>query len=887
MGILRRQFHAAPRRVVGNIRFTDGGVFAEYLAYPTDFFYLGKTDQEDVADEHTLMYRYLPRLASLSGLTAYVAPQDISQAMVVGGLPLDARRDYLNGGAQGVPPLDGVDDAWLNSIRHQWLPYFKQMPLRYRQGWLQLRLDFGRDGDNVLKSVGTKLAGTDLDDPDLIAHYRRIAAEMVSTVPALFDAQPAAAEQIWWHWNATTSQGTWRQPLPDVEYDPDAVLDESAFTPAFFDENAAELYGADGISEDNPLVRIYRAPGDGIADSYQATLPLDDFAAAGLTFPRSMLFKLADDLSTDNIVINWIEDMALDPAEKMQDDLRRLNENLKDQFRQRGSASELDTQLPRQVFLTRELAGKVEEGSVERGGSAAIVFSVAAATPELVATGVKKLRAELAGAQSGFTRWRGAQKWLAHTFIPGAQAVSDINKLRHRVSSMDLGTFVPMVSSQLGDTYGVPLGLDVTMPGMPSVVLSDLLGAPTRDKGGIMTLGGDPGRGKSTTGKTLAYSWAETSARIGLLDPTQVREHERALSTVSKDENGKDRTLVIDVHKSRWALDCIRMARHNYEILENLKRQGHKDIEEDMLPQPTDHLLSMTGFPADSPAGRRFQKHVNPKNLWAKGIGNSRGLIEYLRTLPADEKTSADEDLMIALEGLAADDHLRALWDQNLDVPDFAKHQILIWNVAWLDLPTNEETTTEHLHAEMTPRQRAARALYGLAVDTNMQLFYARPKEPSVLIVEECYDWINSAAGGKAAYRLMTQGRKVSAAGLFIVQNPVKVFKRIGSEFITQRLNFGFKDPDMARAVLEWCKRDLDRHPDLLKQYAKDTSPVVRANRRNKRRAHLNGTVMQGRQGEAWLLDELDNFGKLRSFIHPDPVVQATFDTNPLTSMAS
>lgn len=894
MGFLRRDFHSAPLRVVGNIRFTRGGVFAEYLLYPSsEFFYMSKSDQDDVADEHTLMYRYLPRLSKLSGLTAYTDAREVGEAMLVGGLPLDARREYLKTGAQGVPPLDEVDDAWLNSIRHQWFPHFRRMPLRYRQCWLQLRLDFGRDGDNLLKNVGTKLSGRDLDDPHLIAHYRRIADEMVATVPVLFDPQPAAAEQIWWHWNASLSQGSWREPIPDVEFDPDSVLDESAFTPAYFDEHAAELLGVDGISADNPLVRVYRESEDRIADSYQAIVPLDDFAAGGLTFPRSALFKLADDLSSENVVINWIEDLALNPAQKMRADLRRLNENLHDQFRQRGRNTELDSQLPRQVFLTRELAGKVEEGSVERGGSAAIVFSVAATDPDpvvaaqLVAEGVKNLNTELAGALAGFTRWRGGQKWLTHTFIPGAESVSDIGKLRHPITSADLGTFVPCVASQLGDTYGVPLGEDITTPGMRSVVLSDLLGAPTRGKGGIMTLAGDPGRGKSTTGKTLAYSWAEQGARIGLIDPTQVREHERALSTVSKDANGKDRTLVIDVHRSRWALDCVRMARQNFEILENLRRLGHTDIDEDMLPQPTDHLLSLTGFAADSAPGRRFQKHVNPQNLWAQGIGSGRGLIEYLRDLPKDEKTAADEDLMIALEGLAADDHLRALWDTALPVPNFAEHQILIWNTAWLDLPTNEESTTEHLHAEMTPRQRAARALYGLAVDTNVQLFYARPKEPSMLIVEECYDWINSAAGGKAAYRLMTQGRKVAAGGLFIVQNPVKVFKRIGSEFITQRLNYGYKDEDMAREVLQWCKRDLDRHPDLLKQYAKDTSPVVRANRRNKKRAHLNGTVIEGRQGEAWLLDELDNFGKLRAFIHPDPRVQATFDTNPLTAMAS
>ena len=35
-------------------------------------------------------------------------------------------------------------------------------------------------------------------------------------------------------------------------------------------------------------------------------------------------------------------------------------------------------------------------------------------------------------------------------------------------------------------------------------------------------------------------------------------------------------------------------------------------------------------------------------------------------------------------------------------------------------------------------------------------------------------------------------------------------------EFIDQRLCLAFKDSRLARATLEWCGRDLDRHPELL-----------------------------------------------------------------------
>ncbi|WP_441964659.1 ATP-binding protein [Mycolicibacterium houstonense] len=883
MGFLRRTWQSTPRHVIGNLRFTRGGVFAEYLVSPTSFFYLDEGDQEAAADDHVQLYRELPGRCSLDGLTVYREAEDVSRSMVIAGLPLSARNAYLSSGAAGVPNLSGLRREWYHSIQHEWEPHFRRLPLRYRQGWLTLRLDFGRDGDNLMENVSTNLAGEDYDDPEVIDRYRRLADTMAAAIPAVFEPTPAAAQQIWWRWNATLSRGVWREPLPDVPFDENAVLDESAFTPGFFDENAAEIYGPSGLNKDNSLVRIYRLEGEGIPDSYQAILPITKFTPAGLTFPRSALFKRADDLSTGGTVIDWHESLQLNPPKKIHDDMTKMNINIADQWDQRGVAAEVDSQLPRQLFLSRELASKCEEGSVVRAGHAGIVFTVAAPTPELVSEGVKRLKTELARAGIGFKRWRGAQKWLAHTLIPGAEAVSDMKKLRHPTTSDDLATLVPLVSSQLGDTFGVPLGLDITMPGMQDVVLSDLLGAPTRNKGATMTLGGDPGRGKSTCAKTLVHSWANVGARLALIDPTSVREHERALMAIAEDKK-----LVIDAHRNRYSLDCIRLARRNHAIIEDLHRQGRYDIEEDHLPQPTDHLLSLMGFPINSDPARRFQKHVAPRNLMANDIHDQWGLIEYLRDLPPHEKTPADETLINELEALAADRHLRALWDRELSVPNYEGFQVVVWNTAWLELATNEETTSAHLHEELTARQRAGRAIYGLAIDTTMQVFISRPQEQSMLVVEECYDWLNSAAGGKAAYRLMTQGRKSNSGMTAIVQNPVKTFNRIGSEFVTQKLNFGFKDPKMARLVLEeWCGRDLDRHPDLLRQYAQETSPVMRVSRRNRARAHLHGTVIPGREGEAWFLDETDNFGKIRAFTHPDPQLQKLFDTNPMTAEAS
>lgn len=69
VGVLRRTWHAAPRKVIGNLRFTDDGVFAEFELSTTDFFYQDRDPQEAVLGDHMLLYRELPRYSMLEGLT--------------------------------------------------------------------------------------------------------------------------------------------------------------------------------------------------------------------------------------------------------------------------------------------------------------------------------------------------------------------------------------------------------------------------------------------------------------------------------------------------------------------------------------------------------------------------------------------------------------------------------------------------------------------------------------------------------------------------------------------------------------------------------------------------------------------------------------------------
>ena len=82
----------------------------------------------------------------------------------------------------------------------------------------------------------------------------------------------------------------------------------SAFTPVHLDPGAAQLRARRwraARTDADVFVRTFRDRTDGVADSYQALLPLDSFPDNGIAWPRSTLFKVLDDLTTPSTVLDW------------------------------------------------------------------------------------------------------------------------------------------------------------------------------------------------------------------------------------------------------------------------------------------------------------------------------------------------------------------------------------------------------------------------------------------------------------------------------------------------------------------------------------------------------------------------------------------------------
>ena len=369
----------APRLVVGNLRLTDGGVYADYLLSGLPFIFLSAEWQNTVAAEHAELWRALPSGSSISGLTVPVPARGVARKMLHSHPALRT-------------PSEGLAAAAARWVRHcrSWEPAIAGHRPRRRIYWLTVPLDYGPAGHTATgtwRNLIDTVLGRDKDTDSSLSHYRELAAVMVGALPRVFFAKPASVEQIWWHWNYTASRGVWPHPLPAQPHDPHASLPGSAFTPVHFDESAAALRGRRwraARAEDEVFVRTYRDRTDGVADSYQALIALDSFPDTGVAWPRSTIFKVLDDLTRPDTTLDWTINTTFTTADTAVSLAHNVITNIHDQYRQRGRHASSDDELVRKLASGKELASELKRGAAERGVNPSIVIAAAAGDAQTV-----------------------------------------------------------------------------------------------------------------------------------------------------------------------------------------------------------------------------------------------------------------------------------------------------------------------------------------------------------------------------------------------------------------------------------------------------------------------------------------------------------------------
>ena len=156
----------------------------------------------------------------------------------------------------------------------------------------------------------------------------------------------------------------------------------------------------------------------------------------------------------------------------------------------------------------------------ERPLETGFVIAIGAADERTLDYSIKRLREELSGSGQVVVRYyRGAQQRLWAAFNPGvAHHKTGVEQFVYPTTTGKWSRFVPITSSQVGNSTGVLLGFNQSNA-LNSAVLIDLPGTARRNHNPCLVCGGAPGYGKSYAAKRLVRAEIQRGAQAFIVDP--------------------------------------------------------------------------------------------------------------------------------------------------------------------------------------------------------------------------------------------------------------------------------------------------------------------------------------------------------------------------------
>ncbi|MBU8813193.1 MULTISPECIES: ATP-binding protein [Mycobacteriaceae] len=888
---------APPDDVIGHLEFTKHGVYANYLVSGLRYYLQPTKHRLGAAERHRNMAREVPAGAWIYSMSVPQSQRQLLRAMLHG------HRDK----PEWIATCQG--------LRGQ----LAQKNPRTRLYWLRFPVDAGREGHTPLGQA-TKLkdwlAGRDKDSDESLAAYRSLAHDIVTSLPEDFSPVPVTEDMVDWFWRRTAWRGTFTNPLPRrrqgtarqaprnfpvAEFDDGDQLHNSGrklpmlpaagvmaaltvLTAVFVIVAPAILFGLTtaglialwcaGVRRVPSWKKVLRVSSpDGLyPDSYQAILPVTDMPKAGIRFPGSEFLDALDDLNTGaefDFAISLVGHHR--EVEFVRND--RAKENLDDQFKQRRDARDGDRELRDTGLQLAEYNRQLHSNSDERPMETAFVIAVGAKDPATLDRSVKRLKEQLASSgQVSVRHHRGAQAKLWAAFNSGVPThKSSVDQFSYRTTATKWSRFVPITSSQVGNTNGTLLGFN-TSNALNSAVLIDLPGTARRNHNPCLVCSGAPGYGKSYASKRIARGEYQRGAQLFIVDPGI--EWAKAFADVPT-----DRKAVIDMAGNNFGCDPLRI-----------------------FPEPVaggywlDYMIPMMGLDSRSVAVQRLRTILTARARRQLQIPSTAALMAYIASIqaPIDRPDTRPgqvirlaEDLypiLVALQSWSTYDFTRAIFDDTLPIPDLANLDMTIWLTESLDLPDAEEMSTPHLYNDLSDRKKASVAIYGMLVRLARTTFFANKSRFGLIVLEEAGGLLNSRAGAADAHLISRRARKHYTGLLIITQDPVADLTLMGDRFITQQLIVPFENEELAKEVARKAGLRAADYDDLEEYFLADPDPedmreptdfdddVDEVTERPNRGSRI---------GKAFFIDEFRRPSPIVVAHEPDARVHAAYDTTP------
>jgi AAA domain-containing protein len=835
-----------PERVEGNLVFTAGGVYAEFLIDGLSVSMRSLEVHRRAATLTRNLGRYLPSGSQVRGLLVAEDQRAILRAMV------GSHRD---------------NPAWIRQCKHwvpiianptKWITGGYRGPMRARF-WLTVPVDAGTAGRTPLgqgRRAWDWISGRDKDSSTSIHHYATVARKIRAALPDEFNIRAASPAQILWYRTHRAMLGVIHEPMPPANTGPTSLRAKD-FPRTAFDEgdNAGRPWWRPSFKA---LVRVYD-PGDPTRkSSYQTFLTVEHFPESGVAFPRASYLNALLNVNT-HASIEWTQNLNIRTPQDAQALNYRYTKNIKDQMRQRGHRGAENDELPRKLSRTRAYTSHLNSNPAERELDHAVVIAVGADSSEVLDDAVKQIRQELDTVGIAVKRRRGAQALLWKAFNTGSENTCPLDEFRNPTSADKWSLFLPLISGRVGNVKGSPLAVDQTTL-RPGIILHDPEGTARRNKNTGLAVIGDPGGGKSNRTKLSAYELILRRGRVVVFEPDTIAEWAKALRPIKG-------VRFIDPTASQYCYDPL--------VIFPAQLAGRIAAA---------HILPWIGLPHNSVLAKRYRRLLRPENRAQNNITSHRALLNHLRTQP-----DADSDeLLLRLE--AAEEDFPGLFDDHLPAYRPQDCPATVYLTGNLALPDAEDLTNGALYDQLSGTQRAGMAIYGLLIELEQRFMFERLDVFDVMIFEECAELLAFTTTARIAHKITRRGRK-HATGVWFITQDFRDLARMGDKFVTQKWIFRVQDPELAYATLKWARIDPDMYPELVSALSEDTSPGTTADDdlfcdSGEWGAYVTeaGAVDRARLGEGFLVDELGRAGRVQFFGAPTEEQARAFDTTALVA---
>lgn len=815
---------------------------------PIMYPFAPEVQQQEVIAHHQALYQALRGEAVLMGLRADVDPGEIVGRMLEG---LDASEC-----PEWITEIQLTLDA-LESIQIGTRAFWLAVPLN--AGGIKGRLQGTWAAQQAMFRQGLALPKW-RPSPAEIESASLAAKRIEDTIPKAFNPTPAPpAEQTW---IALQSQrrglpADMTMPLPSATAS-DATsiagigLRSASEIPHAFLDEGAQTDIATKSEKFTAFNRRYLKVQSSWSEepSYQVLQVLAASPKHGWQSPGCEWMSFVDQLPFD---VDWIQRFRVSDGR----DVRRRNESaenaLNDQLDHRansrsitGPGAEMHEVAESLSAYQESLNSSEQEVEVE----ATVIFATGGETAEVARTKARILAAEYRRFDFILDTPLGSQEALWWSALPGIPWLPNSKEFSQITSGREFATGVPILSFELGDPKGARFGVNISTGGY-SLILSDKDGAITGNTSASYGVVGALGSGKSVLMKCDMGETLDRNGRVIAIDRTVKREYATFARSLSPDN-----TAIVDLLEPEYSLDPLRV---------------FGPIVGARMVQSL--FSTLLGIGSLSDRGAALSSVLEPQALASRRIDSLRGLVTFLGTSGEGDLQGLVKQIRI----VASKDLGRVLFDDGLPPLDVNKRAIAFLT-AGLSLPDESELNNAHRYDALPLEKIVGRSMYAMLMGITRTLCFQDDSELAGAFIDEIHTVTQSPEGLKDFSEHVSDGRKHRTFVAAGSQDPAGFGNTTTRGLLQTRYVMRQTDENLAFGCVKWLTSvhdDEDVPLDIVKAVTQ-LSPVG-----------ANNKVLEGREGEGFMRDQLGRIGKFQRLLPERPDRRLAVLSTPPTAAAA